>query len=239
MNLASIKRSIAKPPRVVVYGVPGIGKTTLACSAPNPIVIPVEDGLGDIGVDAFPQPTSLDEVMGCITSLYEKPDHGYKTLVLDSLDKLEPLVWDAVCVAGGKKRIEDFGFGKGYSSAISEWRSVLAGLDALREQGMTIVCIAHSTVAKVEPPDSDQYDRWQMRLHKHAEATVADWADAILFANYEVKLISSNDQRKRAIGDGTRLLYTTERPAYRAKNRYRMPDQLPMEWDAVAQFFRA
>jgi len=236
MSLDIIRRNIAKPPRVVLYGVPGIGKTTLACSAPSPIVIPVEDGLAGIEVDHFPQPTTLDEVYGYITKLVES-DHDYKTLVLDSLDKLEPLIWDAICAQGNKKRIEDFGFGKGYTNALSEWRNLLAGLDALRDKGMTVITVAHSTVAKVEPPDSDQYDRWQMRLNKHAEATVSDWADAILFANYETKLISSGETRKRAIGDGTRQLLTTERPAWRAKNRYRMPDVLPMDWTAIAQYF--
>jgi hypothetical protein len=30
------------------------------------------------------------------------------------------------------------------------------------------------------------------------------------------------------------MLFTTERPAYMAKNRYNLPDSIPLTWDAFA-----
>lgn len=242
ISLQSIKRSVLAPPRVVIYGVPGIGKTTLAASAPAPIFMPIEDGLGQLDVPTFPQPKSLTEVYECIGALLNEK-HDYQTIVLDSLDKLEPLIWEHVCAtvpAGAGKpaaRIEDYGYGKGYVHALSEWRTLLNGLDALRDSGMIVCSIAHSAVVKFEPPDSDTYDRYQMRLHKSADAAICDWADVLLFANYDVKLVARGDDKKRAIGEGKRTLHTTERAAWRAKNRYRMPDTLPMEWAAIEQYF--
>ncbi len=55
MKISDItKNAQMKPPRVLLYGPAGIGKTTFGASAPRPIFLPIEDGLGRIDVDSFP-----------------------------------------------------------------------------------------------------------------------------------------------------------------------------------------
>jgi len=234
-DLNSIDYSRQKPARIVIYGVPGIGKTTLAANAPSPIFLPVEDGLGTLQVPAFPQPQSWSDVLSALNVLLND-DHPFQTVVLDSLDKLEPLIWDHVCKINKQDRIESFGYGKGYVHALTEWRTLLHRLDNLRDKGMTIVLLAHSTVVRFDAPDTEPYDRYQLRLHKAADAAVGDWADAILFANYKVVTVDAAGDKKRGIGRGERALHTTERPAYRAKNRYQMSDSIPMTWSDVERF---
>jgi len=238
-NLASIQKNLAKPPRLVIYGVPGVGKTTIAAAAPKPVFIPIEDGLCSLDVDAFPQPKSLSEVREDIGSLISE-DHDYETLVIDCADAMEPMVWANVCEADGKESIADFGYGKGYDKAGDIWRDLLKGLDILRDKGMMIIMIAHSTVVRFESPDSDGYDRWDLRLHKRAKALLCDWADAILFANHETNVVSTNNsERKRGISTGKRVLHTVEKAAWTAKNRYNLPPTIPLSWSELETGLRA
>lgn len=231
------------PPKLVLYGVQGIGKTEWASHAPSPIYIPVEMGLGRLSVPAFPQPQNYAEVQGYIEAL-RTGEHFYGTLVLDTLDALEPMLFTHVATSHGKADIEAFGFYKGYKThAPTELRAFLHSLDVLQEQrGMAIVLIAHSATVKIEPPDSDPYDTWTMRLHKETLPIVEDWADAILFAKYTETVVTKNE-RARGIGDGSRSIYTERRPAWTAKNRWSLPAQLPYEkgrgWEAFIEAYTA
>ncbi|WP_163387934.1 AAA family ATPase [Endozoicomonas acroporae] len=134
ISLESISRSTGiKAPRIVVHGGPGLGKTTLAAGAPNPIFICTEDGLGKLEVDAFPMMQSFQDVLDAITVLYSS-DHHYQTLVIDSLDHLEPMIWQHLCdtYVGSKgeryQAIEDFGYGRGFLEALNLWCQLLDGL---------------------------------------------------------------------------------------------------------------
>lgn len=225
------------PPRIVLYGTHGIGKTTFGASAPSPILIRTEDGIGTIRCAKFPIAESFSEVMQAIRTLYTE-EHPYKTVVFDSLDWLEPLIWSAVALEEGKDSIEDIGYGKGYKKADDFWQRVLEGLSALRERGMTVICIAHAAIKRFDAPDSEPYDRYKVKLHDRAADIVQEWADVVAFAHYETTTRKSEVGHKqtvtRGVGAGTRLIALEERPAYHAKNRYNLPHILPLSWDAFA-----
>jgi hypothetical protein len=176
------------PPRLVVYGTEGIGKSTFACSAPNPIVIQTEDGLGQIEADKFPVANRLEEIQADLLEL-ETQEHEYQTLVLDSLDWLERLIWDYVCTAHKKEDISQFGYGQGYTLALKYWRELLEQMDRLREsKGMAIILVAHSKIERYEDPESPAYDRYSPRLHKLASGVISEWCDALLFATRRIRV---------------------------------------------------
>lgn len=224
-----------KPQCVVIHGVHGVGKTTFAAQAPSPVFIRTEDGLGKLTVPAFPIARSFGDVMDAIRALHG--EHTHKTLVVDSVDWFEPLVWEWTCFNKGQTggSIEDFGYGKGFVHADTHWREFLNALTKLRDdRGMTIVLIAHTEIKNFKSPESEPYDRYSLKLHKRAAALVDEWADIIGFARFEVFTESTdtgfNKKATRGIGTGERKLALEERPAFDAKNRYGLPAEIGLSW---------
>lgn len=245
ISLESISRSSGiKAPRIVVHGPAGVGKTTLGCGAPNPIFIQTEDGLGKLEVDAFPMMTSFQDVLDALSALYTS-EHNYQTVIIDSLDHLEPLVWQHLCetYVGPKgeryQSVEDFGYGKGFLLALDLWRQLLEGLDALRnEKGIAFILIAHSEIKRFESPMTDSYDRYQIKLHKRASDLIQESVDCVMFADYKTVIEKEeggfNKVKTRGISTGQRYLYTEARPSFVAKNRYDLPAELPLNWQAFS-----
>lgn len=233
-DLKSIKKneSLAAP-RVLVYGVEGIGKSTFAAGAPTPIFIQTEDGLGSLEVDHFPIATSVTDVLDALSALFDG-EHKFKTVVIDSLDWLETLIWRDI---ESKYDAKDLAYGKGAMIAAEKWREILDGLNALRNQrGMIVILIAHCEIKRFDSPDSEPYDRYQPKLQARSSALVREWVDAVLFANYRTVVqkadVGFNKTVSRGISTGERLLFTAERPSYMAKNRYSLPESIPLAWEA-------
>jgi hypothetical protein len=243
MGLQQIQRGkVNAPRRTLLFGVHGVGKSTFASMADSPIFIPVEDGLSNIACERFPLATKYADVIAALGAIYTEP-HEYRTVIIDSVDWLERLIFADVCQKRGVECVEDIGYGKAYVFALTQWREVLAGLDALRnERGMAVILIAHAQIEKFANPETDAYDRYSPRLHKQASALLQEWADEVLFACYRVHTKTSDDgfgrKRVQGIGTGERILRTTERPAHVAKNRLNLPDELPLDYRIYAAFVR-
>lgn len=252
ISLASISKTSAKPPIMTLHGTAGIGKTTFATQAPAPVVLRTEDGLGTISVDAFPIAQSWKDVVDALSALYTE-QHEYKTVVIDSLSALEPLIWRQVAVDEKKENIEACGYGRGYVLATYYWQQLIEGCAALRdEKGIIPILIAHSEVQRFDSPEVEPYERYQVRLHKKAMALVYERADIVGFANWKTNIIRDKDPTAlsskktgekvlnvRGIGTGERLLHLVEKPAYLAKNRYSLPDTLPLDWSAFSTALQA
>lgn len=231
------------PPRLMVYGTEGIGKSTLAANAPKPVFVQTEDGLNEIACEKFPLATNVDDVLAALAELNAE-QHDYQTVVIDSLDWLERLIWDAVCREFRVSSIEkaDGGYQHGYIHALTHWRKVLDALGALRAgKGMAVILIAHSKVEKFEDPEATTYDRYSPRLHKHACALLTEWSDAVLFATRKFRTETEDRgfgrERTIAVGvgaeGGERILRCVGSPACVAKNRYGLPAELSLTWPAL------
>lgn len=239
MTLANVtKGKQERPLRVIIYGVEGVGKSTFGADAPRPIFLCAEDGTAHLDVARFPAPRTWLEAIEAVRELL-RGEHDFKTLVIDSLDWLEPLCWQHICHAGGKQSVEDFGFGKGYVMAVDRWRELLTNLDLLvRNRRMNVVMVAHATVKRVDDPQSGAFDRYRMKLHEKTSDVLREWVDAVLFARHEVRVIERNG-KPRGQSSGARLLHTTWTAAYDAKNRFDLPETLPLSWEDFEAAVRA
>lgn len=237
ISLKSISRNTSiAPPRIVLHGPQGVGKSTFAASAPNPIFLPTEDGLGRLDVQHFPLLRTFQDVLEALGALYQE-DHEFQTAVLDTADWMEPLVWAKTCEVNSWGDIETPGYGKGYLAALTHWMEILEGFNALREQKhMAIIVIAHSDIKRFNAPDTEPYDRYQIKLQERASAKLQEWSDCVLFANFVTHTaktdVGFNKKVIRGVGFGERMLYTEERPAFKAKNRYALPAEMPLSWEA-------
>lgn len=244
ISLSSLRKGgMNKPPRLVVYGTEGIGKTTFAASAPNPVFLDIEDGRQSVADSDGWNIASFDECMEALGVLYTE-NHDFQTVVIDSLDWLERLIWEKVCRDQNVKSIEDIGYGKGYVQAANYWLQFIEGMDALREEkGMISIRLAHSIIQRFDPPDGEPYDRYQIKLHKTASGLIRENSDIVGFCNYHVSIVKTevgfNKKVARGAGGHLRYLFLEERPAYQAKNRYGLPEKIELKpvngWAELAQ----
>ena len=233
MNLAAVKTGrVAQPLRVLLVGPEGIGKSTFGANAPAPIFLGAEDGISELDVAHFPDPQSWSDVRDGVRTLTNEA-HQYKSLVIDTVDWLEPLCWRAVCESGRKASIEDFGYGKGYVAALDEWRNLIADLEMLRRtKGMHVILLAHSHVKPFKNPEGDDYDRYTLKIHEKASGLIKEWTDAVLFANYETHVLKDG-QRSKGYAGGSRVMHTERRAAWDAKNRFGLPEKMALDWSEL------
>ncbi|MCL2001736.1 MAG: ATP-binding protein, partial [Planctomycetes bacterium] len=230
----------ALPPRLTVYGSEGVGKSTLGNNAPSPIFIDAEGGLGEIDCARFPLAKTSDEVFAALAEL-RSADHPYRTIIVDTADAVERLFHADVCKRYGVNSIEKSagGFGKGYVESAMLFERMFGALDALRlEKGMVVIIVAHAKVEKYYDPEAGEFDRYSPRLHKTACAILKEWSDAVLFATRRMRIERDGDRTQAkpiGAGAGERIIKTEGGPACVAKNRYNMPIEIPLAWDAVCE----
>lgn len=234
MNIT--KGPLVAPQRGVFYGPEGVGKTTLAASLPSPVFIDLEGGTKSYDVQRVtPAPATWDELFATVDEL-AKTD--YQTVVIDTADAAERLACTHVCAEGGKAGIEDFGYGNGYVYLAEAWGNLLRKLTVLCATKHVII-VAHAQIVKFEQPgQTGRFDRYQLKLSKQLAPMTKEWADCVLFTNYE-SIYSKDKDTKKVVGIGgtTRVIYTEHRDAYDAKHRHGLAEELPCEYASIETVF--
>lgn len=225
--LQSVTRGLQdRPQKVVVYGPEGVGKTTWASHCPNPLYIDTEDGTGHLDVPRL-KPASIADVDAIIDALASDPSHGYKTLIIDTIDWLESLMVADLLASASKpgttlRSLEDFGYGKGYTLLADRMRKFLDHCAKLLRAGINIVMLAHSRRVKFEAPESaSAYDKYELKLTKTVAPLIKEWSDALLFVNY-VTVVKDH----KGYGGSERVIYTSPQAPWEAKNRQGLPDMM-------------
>lgn len=236
VNKGPIKKNFL----VLLYGVEGVGKSSFAASTPNPIFLCAEDGTENLDVARLPSPQNWQDVIDMIREL-RSTNHGYNTLVVDTLDWLEIILHRSLMKARKVETIQDLGAYGAYVDVVNRpWLELIDELKLLREK-MNILMLAHSEVKRFSDPQHNaDYDRYELKFHlKKSGSLFKEFVDCLLFANFEVATKEDKTRKTRAYSDGTRVVFTEKRASHDAKNRFSMPYELPLDWTEISKYLNA
>ena len=223
--------------KVVIYGPEGIGKSTLAAHFPRPVFIDTEGSTRHMDVSRTERPSSWTMLMEQVKSIRRDPGIC-STLVLDTADWAEQLCIASICAGKQISGIEDMGYGKGYVYLAEEFGRLLNLLEEVVGEGVHVVLTAHAMMRKFEQPDEmGAYDRWELKLQKKTAPLVKEWADLLLFANYKTMSVATDEKGKKFKAQGgRRVMYTSHHPCWDAKNRLGLPEEMPLDYRALAPY---
>lgn len=235
MNITTGK--VPKAQKVVLYGVEGIGKSTFASQFPDPLFIDTEDSTLHMDVKRFDKPTSWEMLKQQVE--YVKQNKPCQTLVIDTMDWAEALAKRHLM---DQNKWNDSGndYGNKYIALEKEMGNLLNQLSEVIDAGINVIVTAHAMLRKKEEPDEmGAFDRYELKLEKKSAGIVKEWADMVLFANYKTTVITDGKTNSKKATGGQRMMYTTHRPAWDAKNRIGLPDELPFDCLQIATAFNA
>ena len=242
--IQTTKGRVGSAIKALVYGVPGIGKTTFASKFPAPLFLDIEGSSEQLDNDDIirvdPTPSTYRELLSVIDQLQNDPQ-GFKTLVIDTADWLEGMIIRQICQDEKISGIEKYGkgFGKGWVKVCETWAELLDKLDRLRKsKGMNILFVAHSQVKRFEPADDEAYDRYTLCQKDKTAELLKNWADLVLFAKHDIIVTENESGKTKAVSNGKRSMYTTFTPCWDAKNRFNLPEKLPFAIEGIKHIFK-
>lgn len=236
----SLLETISKPKQTAIIatitGDAGIGKTSLAATFPKPIFIRAEDGMqslsGENMPDAFPTLQKVDELWEQLGALINEK-HDYKTVVIDSVTKLERMFIEYVVDKDPKKprSINSAlgGYGAGLAAVAGMHQRVRKAAELLKQKGINTVFIAHADTETIDLPDEEPYTRYNLRLGKKSTAPYVDDSDLVGFLKLETFITGEEGEKKRALSDGTRVLVVQATAANVSKNRFGIEEPITVK----------
>ena len=229
-----------QPLAIVLYTVPGWGKSTTASNATEPGLVMGRDEtgyetlLGQGLVPNIPRTTVRDwgSYLALLDTLAEGCD--YKVLAIDTLGAIEQLCHEHVCNREFRGQWGESGFAgynRGPKVASQDWGQMLQKLGRIKANGTSILLLGHVRITKSRDPLSEEYDKATLDIdQKYSLPAVRRWSDAILYGTFETQ-VEEDGLRKKGKGGRDRVLYCENAAAHIAKNRLGLPEMLKVPDD--------
>lgn len=235
----------AGAPRITIYGRPGIGKSTLASQFPEPLFLLTEDNELP-GIQALPVVHTFTEIWNNVKSLLALKELPFKTLVIDSISKLDALIVEYTIEQSppGKDKqpvktiAQAFGgYGAGFEKAASLHRALKAQFDKFKERGVTVIYISHLEIKKFKSPEAEDYDILSIVMNSDKSRQVyIDDVDLVALCKMKSYITETDSGRSIVKSSGKRIISVGANDVHVSKNRFGMPDEIEMSFDALAKY---
>jgi hypothetical protein len=241
------KGKLPGPRKLLLYAPHGVGKSSFAAGAPNPLFIDIEQGTHDLDIARWDERINSFPQFMSILGWARTQQHDFQTLVIDTIDWLEKLIFAEVAGLAGVESLADIDYGKGFPRTIPRWEKVLNTLAAIvHERRMGIVLLGHARIEKVSNPEGAQYDRyapdlWTNARNEGVSNMVQEWCDEVFFMRkkrYTRTEGKGFNERGLATGTEEREILTSDTAWASAKNRLGMPTTIPAPHNGGWQEYR-
>ena len=236
--------------KVVLYGQEGVGKSSLASQFPNAVFIDCEGSTTYMNVRRLPRPQSWQ--MLCDEMLFVLQAHqqrNYQSVIIDTFDWAERMAIDKLCQDYSTPQktltgIEDFGYGKGWQYECELIGKFLDMTNQLISAGINVVILCHAITKKVTAPEETaEYDHWEMKLGNKTTNKIApllkEWSDMTLFLAFQTNITATDSEgKKHRATSQKRVMYATKTAWWDAKNRFGLPDKMPLDFNQIAHLFQ-
>jgi len=227
--------------KIVLYGNSGLGKTTLATLAPDPVFVAADDGISEIvhPVTGKDVPFYDAHTYRDVRAILSNPElfKGFKTIVLDTMTEVEnlsiPHILDTVKTDKGRSpaNIEGYGWGAGYTHVAEHDGFVRSDLQRLVNLGFNVIVICQSAPRREVSAVVDDYLKEGPKLVQRpgvkamAATDFVEWADHCLRLGYNDLAVAA----KRVTGSKERVVFAHPDATFDAKSR-----TLPIKYAVVS-----
>jgi hypothetical protein len=218
------------PPKGIIYGSPGVGKTTFGASAPGALIVDCEHGANMTRCARTPHLKTWPAQLAVLSALATE-DHPYGVVVVDTLDWMLGALETQVSGAASGKLAETLNKSNGgYGNGKQVFRNhitlvLLPALDALVHRGLAVILLAHADRQDITDADGVTTEKTVAEIHPDYLSLFMAWADFCCLA--------------KQTASGARELICQDNGRALAKNRYQLPPVLPLNWDAFADAIAA
>ena len=219
-----IESTSISPPKIILYGEPGVGKTTLAASA-GCLLIDCEQGAGSIpGLKRTPYLAKWTQMRDW---LYEIARDGMKekVLAIDTLDWMLTRIQEHVVMdLDGDATITNTigsshgGYFKGREVVQNiVYRELIPVLNKINDNGVALLLLAHAKHEKSNSAEGFDRSCAVPSIPSWIRDPFTEWSDAVFYA----------DSERNIATECSNLVF--------AKNRYQLPAKIPLNWPTITQ----
>ena len=228
--------------KLVIYGQEGVGKTSLAAQLPGAVFLDCEGSTSKMNVRRLPKPTSWEMLQQEVDFVLEShAQRQYQTLCIDTFDWAERLAITQLCSKHQVNGIEGFDYGKGWEYEAEEIGRFLDKTERLIQAGINVALLCHAITRKTSLPEiNSDFDHWELKLGNKTTNKIApllkEWSDITLFLAFQTHVIATDDKGKKHKATAcNRVMYTTKTAWWDAKNRFGLPEMLPLEYASIVR----